>query len=292
MSDFELVWDSRCGVAESPVWDAAHRRLLFCDINGKRINALMVDDGARDSWDFPQVVGSFGLCRSGRLVVAQRRHVILFDPRTGQTTDLTSRIDEPPTNRLNDGKVGPDGAFWVGSMDENTPRQKIAALYRVTPDGRITRQEAGYAVSNGLAWSPDGRVMYHSDSTAGMIEAWDFDRATGGRTNHRILATLTGEQGRPDGAATDADGNYWSAGPSAGCLNCFSPQGTLLRVWPFPVPGPTMPCFAGDKIYVTSLREGKTADVLASYPTLGGLFRAAAPAVGAAVALFADESQD
>jgi sugar lactone lactonase YvrE len=288
MSDFELVWDSRCTVAESPVWDAANRRLLFCDIVGKRINALSVDTGARESWDFPDVVGSFGLCRSGRLVVAQRHHVVLFDPKSGTLTDLTAKVEEPPTNRLNDGKVGPDGAFWVGSMDGNAPRQKIAALYRVTADGAITREEYGYTNSNGLAWAPDGRIMYHSDSTAGMIEAWDFDPATGRRSNHRVLATLTNEEGRPDGAATDAEGNYWSAGPSAGCLNCFSPQGKLLRKWEFPVPGPTMPCFADGALYVTSLRDGKSPEVLMQHPTLGGLFRATAPIAGAAVDLFAD----
>ncbi len=245
MNDFELAWDSRCGVAESPVWDEANSRVLFCDINGKRINALSVDTGARESWSFPEVVGSFGLCRSGRLVVAQRHHVVRFDPASGGMTALTPKIAEPPTNRLNDGKGGSDGAFWVGSMDENSPRQPIAALYRVTADGRITKQEDGYAVSNGLAWSPNGRIMYHSDSTGGIIEAWDFDPATGGRTNRRIVAKLTNEDGRPDGAATDADGNYWSAGPSAGCLNCFSPTGELLRKWAFPVPGPTLTWFAG-----------------------------------------------
>jgi sugar lactone lactonase YvrE len=288
MSEFELAWDARCSVAESPVWDAAARRLLFCDINGKRINALSIDTGERKTWDFPEVVGSFGLCRSGRLVVAQRHHVVLFDPKIGALTDLTAKVEEPPTNRLNDGKVGPDGAFWVGSMDENSPRQKVAALYRVTADGRITKQQDGIAVSNGLAWSPDGRTMYHSDSTAGVIEAWDFDPATGSRTGHRVLATLTSDDGRPDGAATDAAGNYWSAGPSAGCLNCFSPSGELLRKWAFPVPGPTMPCFAGEWLYVTSLREGKSEQVLTEHPTLGGLFRAAAPAAGAEVGLFAD----
>jgi sugar lactone lactonase YvrE len=288
MSEFELAWDARCSVAESPVWDAAARRLLFCDINGKRINALSIDTGERETWDFPEVVGSFGLCRSGRLVVAQRHHVVLFDPKIGVLTDLTAKVEEPPTNRLNDGKVGPDGAFWVGSMDENSPRQKVAALYRVTADGRITKQQDGIAVSNGLAWSPDGRTMYHSDSTAGVIEAWDFDPATGSRSGHRVLATLTSDDGRPDGAATDAAGNYWSAGPSAGCLNCFSPSGELLRKWAFPVPGPTMPCFAGEWLYVTSLREGKSEQVLAEHPTLGGLFRAAAPAPGAEVGLFAD----
>ncbi|HVY14160.1 MAG TPA: SMP-30/gluconolactonase/LRE family protein [Rhodopila sp.] len=289
MSDFELVWDSRCGVAESPVWDAPNRRLLFADINGRRINALSVDSGDRTSWDFPEVVGSFGLCRSGRLVVAQRHHIVVFDPVSTELRRLTDAVDEPPTNRLNDGKVGPDGAFWVGSMDENSPRQKIGALYRVTPDGRITKEADGIAVSNGLAWSADGRTMYHSDSTAAIVQAWDFDPVSGGRSRHRILATLANEDGRPDGAATDMDGNYWSCGPSAGVINCFSPEGKLLRKWPFPVPGPTMPCFAGDRLYVTSLREGKSAEVLAAHPTLGGLFRAAAPAVGAPVGLFADQ---
>ena len=287
MSDFELVWDARCGVAESPVWDPATRRLLFCDIPGKRIHALSVDSGARQSWDFPDVVGSFGLCRSGRLVVALSHHVVLFDPSSGALTDLTSKIDEPAINRFNDGKVGPDGAFWVGTLDGNSPRQPTAALYRVTADGRISKQQDGYANSNGLAWSPDGRVMYHCDSV-GFIEAWDFDPATGSRGNHRVLAKLTNEDGRPDGGATDANGNYWSAGPSAGCLNCFSPAGELLRKWQFPVPGPTMPCFAGDALYVTSLRDGKSPEILAQYPTLGGLFRAAAPAAGAPVGLFAD----
>ena len=199
---------------------------------------------------------------------------------------MTGKIDEPATNRLNDGKVGPDGAFWVGSMDENSPRQPIGALYRVTADGRIEKRSEGYAVSNGLAWSPDGRVMYHSDSTSAIVEAWDFDPATGATSNHRQIVKLSNEEGRPDGAAMDTDGNYWSAGPSAGCVNCFSANGALLHKLPFPVPGPTMPCFAEGYMYVTSLREGKSAAVLAEYPTLGGLFRCAAAATGAPVALF------
>ncbi len=288
MSTFELVWDSRCGVAESPVWDAANRRLLFCDINGKRINALSVDTDARQSWDFPEVVGSFGLCESGRLVVALRHRVVLFDTVSGALTDLTPAVDEPATNRLNDGKVGPDGAFWVGSMDENSPRQPLGALYRVTADGRIEKRSQGYAVSNGLAWSPDGRIMYHSDSTSAVVQAWDFDPATGAQSNHRVIVKLSNEEGRPDGAAMDTAGNYWSAGPSAGCVNCFSPDGVLLQKLAFPVPGPTMPCFAEGYMYVTSLREGKSAEVLAAHPSLGGLFRCPAPAEGAPVALFAD----
>ncbi len=288
MLNFDLVWDSRCAVAESPVWDDANRRLLFCDIQGGRINTLAVDTGARDSHELGENVGSFGLCCSGKWVVALRHRVVLYDPRARRIEPLTVPISEPPTNRLNDGKIGPDGAFWVGSMDENSPRQPIGALYRVTADGRMERKAERCACSNGLAWSPDGRVMYHSDSTPGIIEAWDFDPATGGMSNHRPIATLSSEEGRPDGAAVDVDGNYWSAGPSAGCINKFSPAGKLLERFPFPVPGPTMPCFADGYVYVTSLREGKAADVLAQFPTLGGLFRAEARVGGVPVAAFAD----
>ena len=285
---FELVWDSRCAVAECPVWDAASRRLLFADIYGNAINALSPDSGARQTWTLPDLVPSFGLCRSGRLIVALRRRVVLFDPRSGAMQDLTPPIDEPDTTRLNDGKVGPDGAFWVGSIDEQKNRQPIGALYRVTPDGRMERRASGMANSNGLAWSPDGRTMYHSETASGVIEAWDFDPASGAMCNHRVLATMTNEQGRPDGAAVDAEGNYWSAGPSAGCINRISPTGTLLERIPFPVPGPTMPCFADGALYVTSLRNGKPAEVLERFPTLGGLFRASTPIAGVPVGLFAD----
>ncbi len=288
MSAFELVWDARCGIAESPVWDAAGRRLLFCDILGKRVHELSVDDGRQTSWDFAEEVGSFGLCASGRLVVALRHRVVLFDRRTTTLVDLAGPVDEPVTNRFNDGKVGPDGCFWIGSMDERVPRNKTGVLYRVTPEGKVERKAEGYAVSNGLAWSPDGQVMYHSDSTAGIIEAWDFDTRSGGIANHRILATLANEDGPPDGAAVDAEGNYWSAAPSAGCINRFSPTGTLLEKLSFPVPGATMPCFADGHLYVTSLRAGRSAETLERHPTLGGLFRTASPVRGAPVATFAD----
>ena len=137
MSGFELVWDSRCGVGESPVWDAAGRRVLFADIPGRRVLWHRVDDGAQGAWSFPDVVASFGLARAGRLVVALRERVVLFDTLSGEIADLTGAMDVPANNRLNDGKVGPDGAFWVGGIDLSSPRQPTASLYRVTPDGRV-----------------------------------------------------------------------------------------------------------------------------------------------------------
>ena len=284
----ELAWDIRCETGESCVWAARRRRILFCDIPAGRIHAYGVDDGARRSWDFSELVASFGLCRSGRWVVALRDRVVLFDPESGARADLAGPLGQPDNVRLNDGKVGPDGCFWVGGLDRNRPKTADGALWRITPDGRAERKADGYMTANGLAWSPDGRAMFHADTRHGRLDLWDFDPASGAIANRRALVTLTDAQGRPDGGATDAEGNYWSAGVSANALNRIAPDGTLLGRVVLPVPGPTMPCFAEGWIYVTTLREGRNAAQLEANPTMGGLFRLRAPVAGAPVALFAD----
>lgn len=279
----ELAWDARCTVGEGCLWDAAAGRLLFCDIPAGRIMALHPADGTRHTWQLPDLVASFGLCRSGRLIVALSNRFVFFDMTTGVSTDFAGPIDEPAECRLNDGKVGPDGCFWVGSMDRDPRRRPVASLYRLRPDGVIERKATGYAISNGLAWSPDGAVMYHADTPRGRIDAWRFDAATGTIGERRLFAQVTMENGLPDGAAMDSDGVYWSAGVTAGCLNAIGPDGRLARRVPLPVNTPTMPCFADDTLYVTSLRRKSDTG-----PHAGGLFRLAAPAAGAPIPLFAD----
>ena len=284
----ELVWDAKCGIGESCTWDAARSLVLFTDIPAAVLHAYAPAGGAQQTWRMPGNVASFGACRSGRLVVALRDRVVLYHPASGETTPLTGPIDQPSRVRLNDGKVGPDGCFWVGGMDEDAAKEPVAALWRITPDGGVERKADGYINSNGLAWTPDGSVMFHSDTRPGYIEAFDFDAHTGRLANRRRIATLTSEEGRPDGGATDAEGCYWSAGNSADVLHRFAPDGRLLARVRLPVSRPTMPCFVGRTVYVTTLRDGVDAATLARYPTMGGLFRFTAPVAGAPVALFAD----
>lgn len=286
MSGFELVWDARCQVGESPVWAADSNRLLFADIHSRRIMRYAAS-GPEGHWTLPDIVPSFGLCASGRIVAAQRRQVVLFDPKTDLITLLADLFDEPDTNRLNDGKVGPDGCFWVGSMDTRPDKEPVGSLYRITPEGKVERKVEGFKIFNGLAWSPDGRVMFHACTRSYVIDAWDFDKQTGRIFNRRRVATLTDEEGRPDGGAFDSAGCYWSAGVSAGRINRFSLSGQLLGWLDFPVPAPTMPCFAGHDLYVTSLYENRE-HLREQYPTLGGLFRMRADVSGAPIARFAD----
>lgn len=281
----------RLALGESPVWDAENDRLLLADIIGCAIHALAPDGAYLRSWPFPAEVGSFGLCRSGRWIVALRREVVLFDPGDGTSTTIA----EPPlpaAARLNDGKVAPDGSFWVGSMDDRSPRTPIGALFRIGADRSCAAITGGLMVSNGLAWTADGRTMFHSDSAAGRIDAWDYDPACGAAGNRRcVFEYADAALGRPDGGAFDAADTYWSAGVRAGRINRFGRDGRLLGSDPYPNPAPTMPCFGGTglaTLYWTGLRHGQGAEAIAAHPTLGGVFVMPAPVAGVPIARFKD----
>ena len=102
----------------------------------------------------PKQVGSIGLAESGRLIAALWHDLVVFDPDTGALTQLAKLTDEPDTNRLNDGKVGPDGAFWVGTIVLSKPRRPVGSLYRLTGDGRVERKARATAYPTALPSRP------------------------------------------------------------------------------------------------------------------------------------------
>ncbi|SKA36169.1 Sugar lactone lactonase YvrE [Enhydrobacter aerosaccus] len=248
-------------LAEGPVWDDMLGMLWFVDITQQLILQLDPDSGALRRFPMPAQVGSLGLATNGRLVVALRSGVHLFDPNTSELEFLVNPEPTPTTNRLNDGKVGPDGNFWVGSLDGRPTRERVAALYRITPEGTSTRIVGGLYCSNGLAWSPDGRTMYHADTLGSYVQVFDFDPRSGQARNPRKLLTLDRAQGLPDGGAVDVEGHYWSAGISAGVINRISPDGVIVERIPLPVTAPTMPCFGGPDmrtVFVTALASDRS----------------------------------
>ncbi|NKC05247.1 SMP-30/gluconolactonase/LRE family protein [Brucella haematophila] len=283
---FHCIADLRGELMESPVWDERRATLFACDINGRKVYEIDLEKGPVCEWTFEAEVPCIGLAESGKLIVALAREVILFDPDKGEKQTIWNGYDEPETSRLNDGKIGPDGALWIGSMDCRPARQPIAKLYRITADGQAAIKAQGFEVSNGLAWTPDATTMFHTDSRGPWIDRYVFDPTTGHLGDRKRIRDLDEETGRPDGGACDAEGTYWSAGVSAGVLNRFSADGTLLSSYPVPVPSPTMPCFCGPdlkQIALTSHRLG-SADKLTSAPQSGGVHLATIAVAGAKVA--------
>lgn len=290
MAGFEVLIDGRYGIGEGPTWDDRRQCLWWTDIPARMLYRLDWPGEAVASLPMPRRLCSLGLAESGRLILAFEDGVFLHEPGTERFDWVAAIEPELAMNRLNDGKVGPDGAFWVGSMDERTPRGPTGALYRVTMAG-AERQFGDVIVSNGLAWSGDGALMIHADSRLPAIDAWDFDAASGRISHRRRIARPADEVGRPDGGAFDAAGIYWSAGVSAGRLNGFDREGALQRSVALPLPHPTMPCFAGSDlrtVFVTSLRAMGSATDLARWPQSGGLMIGDLGVAGVAVHRFRD----
>jgi sugar lactone lactonase YvrE len=256
--DPRRLLDHECRTGESPLWDDRRDRLFFVDIDSGEIHHVTAEGSSHRVWPAPppERPTALGLTTTGRLVVSLTRSVVLFDPDAG-TWDTLAEIDVGrSTTRLNDGKVGPDGAFWVGSIDETPERPPVCCLWRVTADGAVEKKIEGLRASNGLAWDPSGRTMYLSDSRGPWVDRFDFDAATGEISNRSRFATLDDGLGRPDGGCCDAIGHYWSAGITSGQINRFAPDGRLLEHWNLPVDHPTMPCFGGEglrTLFVTSL---------------------------------------
>jgi len=289
VTEVRCILDAKAVLGECPVWMAEEQALYWADIIGAALHRLDPATGETRTWKMPQSLGSFGLRASGGAVLALRNGLHLFDFATGRLTFLTHPEADTPGNRFNDGKVSPDGRFWAGTMDEETMKRPLGALYRLDPDGTCRRMVEGLIVSNGLAWSADGRTMFHSDSRGPIIYAYDYDLDTGAIAHRRIVARPTDAIGRPDGAATDMEGFYWSAGISAGMLNRWAPDGRLDRQVPMPCAAPTMPCFGGPDmktIFVTSLRQHVSAERLAAYPLSGGVFALEVAVPGVPVARF------
>ncbi len=277
METVRCVFDLRHSVGECPVWDERAQALFWVDIFGPALHRWDPATGARREWRLPSDIGSFALAADGkRAVCALRDGFHWLDLANGATTPIaTPDFGGPAMARLNDGRCDRQGRFWAGTMYE--PRDRaLGALWRLGVDGKATRMLDGSIVSNGLAFSPNSKTMYWSCSRQATLWAFDFDATTGTPSNRRILRVYPEGEGRPDGGTVDAEGFYWSAAVFAGKVVRIDPlSGKVVREIAVPTAFPTMPCFGGPALktlYVTSLRENRTAEELAKWPLSGGLF--------------------
>jgi sugar lactone lactonase YvrE len=266
-------------LGESPFWWPEQGALYWCDIPGHALNRYVPGTGAHSRWDFDTDVGCCAPLPGGRLLLALRSGIERFDPASGQREQLAKAPYDTAGQRFNDGKADAQGRLWVGTICE--PREPPrSALYRWASP-KLERIAGDISVSNGLAWSPDGRTLYWSDTHAHAVYAFDFDGQDGSLSRRRVFASfpkklpdqdLAGYGGRPDGAAVDVEGCYWVAMYEGQRLLRLGADGTLRQEVALPVRCPTMPCFGGPDLrtlYVTTAREKRPAAELAAQPLAG-----------------------
>jgi sugar lactone lactonase YvrE len=212
---------------------------------------------------------------AGGLIVAMRSGLATLDTDSGALTMFANAPYDPGRERFNDGRCDAAGRFWVGTLYE--PRDQPSAVLYVLERGTMRDSGKRATVSNGVAFSPDNRTLYHSDTTSHSINAYDYDVATGAIGNGRLMHRFSSERGpdyggRPDGAAVDSQGNYWCAMYEGGRLLQLAPTGAILREILLPVRCPTMMAFGGidlRTLYITTVSSKRSADELAACPLSG-----------------------
>ena len=269
-------------LGESPLWSVAEQCLYYVDIPGREVRRFDPATGELLRWPTESEPGSIALLEGGGLLLAQRSGLFTVDTKTGTQTRIGEPPYDPARQRFNDGKPDAAGRFWVGTIDD--ARLPDAQLFRYV-DGKMEAMAGDIAVSNGLAWSPDGRTQYWTDTKAHEIYRFDFDVATGALGERQLFArfdkradgqALDAYGGRPDGAAVDVEGCYWVALFEGQRLLRLSPAGETLQELRLPVRCATMPAFGGADLrtlYITTAREKRPADELAAQPLAGCLLQ-------------------
>ena len=274
-------------LGEGPVWHAASGLLTWVDIYGRRIHELDPANGARRHWMMPDRVSCAVPRAGGGMLVALAHALAVFDPDTGRL-DEVARLDADPRHRFNDAKCDPQGRLWIGTMNEHD-QLPTGALYRFDDRG-LHLAEHGIAISNSLAWSPAGDILYFTDTPERRIRAYDFDAGAGTISRRRDMVAVDGEAAFPDGSAVDMEGHVWNAQWDGGRVVRYAPDGTVARIVPMPVSRPTSACFGGADmrtLFVTSAACDLTQAQLRREPQAGSVFAVDAGVAGVPVADFA-----
>jgi sugar lactone lactonase YvrE len=271
----ELVLDSHAEVGEGPVWDQESQRLLWVDITRGLVHLLDPASGVDRSFDVGQHVGAAAFRAAGGMALALRGGFGLLDLDSGLVEQIADTEMTRPGNRMNDGKCDRAGRFWAGSMSYEE-RGREGSLYRLDRDRSVALVLSGVGLSNGLDWSPDERFMYHIDSLAAGVDAYDFEPSTGSIANRRRLIEVPARDGTPDGMTVDAEGCLWVCFWNGGAVRRYGPDGSFLQEVGLPVRQVTSCAFGGPDLgdlYITSAARGLSPRDLEEQPKAGGVFR-------------------
>ena len=276
----ELILDARNATGESPLWGVSEQSLYWVDIPHKKLMRWHAPTRKTQSWLVPEMLACIAWAGDSDQWIAGMESGI-FELSFSTHGELQCRLIEAVRHaqagmRFNDGRCDRQGRFWAGTMVKDMAKATpIGAVYCYEKSSGLKKCLEGFMTPNGLAFSPDGRTMYLSDSHPSVQKIWsfDFDPSSGTPSNQRLFVDMLPLPGRPDGAAVDEEGFYWICANDAGLIHRFSPTGKLDRSLTVPVKKPAMCSFGGenlDILFVTSIRPDGID--LSDQPLAGGLF--------------------
>lgn len=283
-------------LGEGARWDARTSELLRVDILAGRVfRDRVAADGSLipvRSYRVPGTVGAIAPVEGeAGWLLAAGRDILHLDPDGSLQTVAESVA--PFGTRMNDAACDPQGRFWAGTMafDQHPGG---GALYRLSRDGHVAEVLPGLTIANGLGWSPDGTVMYVTDSGDRCIRAYPFDAREGTLAAGRVLITLDEAVGAPDGLTMDVGGDLWVAVYGGGQVRRYSPDGQLRQTVTVPARQTTCCSFGGPGLswlYITTGTEGWTDEARRADPRAGVVYQVQTDRVGIPAAPFRPQSE-
>jgi xylono-1,5-lactonase len=261
-------------LGESTTWVDEEHALYFVDgLQGKLLR-YSESDGVREVYRYPGVIGFVVRRSSGGFMVSTDGKLCTLDPTRGVVKEVVCPEPHLRNSHFNDGKVDPRGRLWAGTLDRDCAIP-VGSLYRIEKDLSWTAVDSGYLCPNGPAFSPDGRILYHSDSMRRTIYQFDFDLDAGAVFNRRIFVMFSDDDGLPDGMTVDRDGRLWVAHFGGARVTAFAPDGRVDVTIPVPAPNVTSCTFGGSNgttLFISTARTWMNEAQLREAPLAGSLF--------------------
>lgn len=204
----KILNKKRCVIGEGPIWNEKEHMLYFTNGMGKEICKYNPKTEEISLVPLEKGCAAFAFDKENRLIVSRPDGVFILHDN-GSITDLYDPSKYKIEN-ANDMKVGPDGRIYVGT--QSGKRRGISdktdgKLYSIDKFGNVRIFLDGLLLSNGMEWSIDEKLFYHTDSDTGLLKEYAFDRVTGG-------ISFTGRQLKIpgiDGFTIDNENNLYVA---------------------------------------------------------------------------------
>jgi xylono-1,5-lactonase len=278
------VLQAQSVLSEGALWSPRDKALYWLDQMRPELHRFDPVTGSDTQFDIelPEQLGALVPLDSGGFVLAAADGLSFIDSRFTSRAPFVHPARHHAHACFNDAKCDRQGRLWAGTTDR-LETERIGELYRIEFDGRAVLIASGFIASNGPSFSPDGVVMYHTNSHDRTIYAYDIDTESGTASNRRVFARIAPADGIPDGSTVDAEGYLWSTHWGGWRVTRYAPNGHIDRVIKMPVKASTSCAFGGEDLstlYVTSASidfgQGgwiyASDEQFATNPLLGGIF--------------------